>query len=396
MNNLNFLIKILLGIFFLQSATICYSQEEYEYVNISSWKWSDESNLVFYSNTMNKLQVYNNNAQTEENKKNNTWGSYTTWLQIPTIKGRSYTISFKVKNEHNPHEYKYKVWGKDKNGNTKEMWHEDDIYWGLIFQCNDRYGNRQEFCQYYDNESKYNSNYTLTSSYNSDTKRWSANQDIDIRTIKIEYDGDSNVMIYGGFGSTLLKTFYGTDGITWIGVKCGNASQILLTDFKFYRKTEFGAALPEITRAAEQIDKQNYSSAISILTRVLNTYKGAMPYYYRARAYIGGEYYKSAIEDCDKGLSYPCQQEQRENLYFLRGFSKLLSNDDTGISDMRLAGEIGMRFLRENNLLDYKVGQNKQSTSSALNGSRTNKRSRSGSKSSTSVNRAPQLRKTKK
>lgn len=395
MNNLNFLIKILLGIFFLQSATICYSQEEYEYVNISSWKWSDESNLVFYSNTMNKLQVFNNNAKTEENKKNNTWGSYTTWLQIPTIKGRSYTISFYVKNEHNPHKYKYKVWGKDKNGNTKEMWHEDDIYWGLIFQCNDRYGNRQEFDQYYDNESKYNSNYTLTSSYNSDTKRWSANQDIDIRTIKIEYDGDSNVMIYGGFGSTLLKTFYGTDGITWIGVKCGNAAQILLTDFKFYRKTEFGAALPEITRAAEQIDKQNYSSAISILTRVLNTYKGAMPYYYRARAYIGGEYYKSAIEDCDKGLSYPCQQEQRENLYFLRGFSKLLSNDDTGISDMRLAGEIGMRFLRENNLLDYKVGQNKQSTSSALNGSRTNKRSRSGSKSSTSVNRAPQLRKTK-
>ena len=395
MNNLNFLIKILLGIFYLQSATICYSQEEYEYVNISSWKWSDESNLVFYSNTMNKLQVFNNNAKTEENKKNNTWGSYTTWLQIPTIKGRSYTISFYVKNEHNPHKYKYKVWGKDKNGNTKEMWHEDDIYWGLIFQCNDRYGNRQEFDQYYDNESKYNSNYTLTSSYNSDTKRWSANQDIDIRTIKIEYDGDSNVMIYGGFGSTLLKTFYGTDGITWIGVKCGNAAQILLTDFKFYRKTEFGAALPEITRAAEQIDKQNYSSAISILTRVLNTYKGAMPYYYRARAYIGGEYYKSAIEDCDKGLSYPCQQEQRENLYFLRGFSKLLSNDDTGISDMRLAGEIGMRFLRENNLLDYKVGQNKQSTSSALNGSRTNKRSRSGSKSSTSVNRTPQLRKTK-
>lgn len=395
MNNYRFL-RSLLCIIMMLISSICYPQEEYEYVNISSWKWSSESNLVFYSNTMNKLQVFNNNAQTEENKKNKTWGSYTTWLQIPTIKGRSYTISFKVKNEHNPHEYKYKVWGKDKNGNTKEMWHEDDIYWGLIFQCNDRSGNRQEFDQYYDNERKYNSSYTLTSSYNSDTETWSANQDIDIRTIKIEYDGDSNVMIYGGFGSTLLKTFYGTDGITWIGVKCGNAAQILLTDFKFYRKTEFGAALPEITRAAEQIDKQNYSSAISILTRVLNTYKGAMPYYYRARAYIGGEYYKSAIEDCDKGLSYPCQQEQRENLYFLRGFSKLLSNDDTGISDMRLAGEIGMRFLRENNLLDYKVGQNKQSTSSALNGSRTNKRSRSGSKSSTSVNRAPQLRKTKK
>lgn len=395
MNNYRFL-RSLLCIIMMLISSICYPQEEYEYVNISSWKWSSESNLVFYSNTMNKLQVFNNNAQTEENKKKNTWGSYTTWLQIPTIKGRSYTISFKVKNEHNPHEYKYKVWGKDKNGNTKEMWHEDDIYWGLIFQCNDRSGNRQEFDQYYDNKREYNSSYTLTSSYNSDTETWSANQDINIRTIKIEYDGDSKVMIYGGYGSTLLKTFYGTDGLTWIGVKCGNAAQILLTDFKFYRQTEFGAALPEIAHAAELIDNKNYSSAISILTRVLNTYKGAIPYYYRARAYIGGEYYKSAIEDCDKGLSYPCQQEQRENLYFLRGFSKLLSNDDTGISDMRLAGEIGMRFLRENNLLDYKVGQNRQSTTSGFNRSQTNKSSKSGSKSSISANRTPQLRKTKK
>ena len=176
--------KIIFSIFLLFFTTIGYSQEENEYVNISSWKWSDEKNLLFYSNTMNKLQVYNNNAQTEENRKNKTWGSHTTWLQIPTIKGRSYTISFKIKNEHNPHEYKFKVWGKDKKGNLKEMWHEDDIYWGLIFQCNDRSGNRQEFDQYYDNKRKYNSSYTLTSSYNSDTEMWSANQDINIRTIK--------------------------------------------------------------------------------------------------------------------------------------------------------------------------------------------------------------------
>lgn len=389
MNKYNCFLRSTLCISLLMIAYVCYSQEEYEYVNTSSWKWSNNNELSFYSNSTNKLLVANNHAESTENKKNKTWGFYTTWLQIPTIKGRSYTISFKVKNEHNPHEYKYKVWGKDKNGNTKEMWHEDDIYWGLIFQCNDRYGNRQEFDQYYDNESKYNSNYTLTSSYNSDTKRWSANQDIDIRTIKIEYDGDSKVMIYGGYGSTLLKTFYGTDGLTWIGVKCGCAAQILVTDFKMHRQTDFGSVLPEILNAAELIDNKNYSSAVSKLTNVLNTYKGAIPYYYRARAYVGQEYYKSAIEDCNNALQYQCEIEQKNNIYFLRGFSKLLLNDDTGVTDMRQAGNLGMTFLRENDLLDYVPGQSKKPVS------RDSKNSNPKSSIiNRSTNRVPTLKKT--
>ena len=391
MNIINSLLRSTLCIILFLIAYVCYSQEEYEYVNVSSWKWSDESNLVFYSNTINKLQVYNNNAQTEENIKNKTWSSQTTWLQIPTIKGRSYTISFKVKNEHNPHEYKYKVWGKDKKGNLKEMWHEDDIYWGLIFQCNDRYGNPQEFDQYYNNKRKYNSSYTLTSSYNSDTETWSANQDINIRTIKIEYDGDSKVMIYGGYGSTLLKTFYGTDGLTWIGVKCGNAAQILLTDFKFYRQTAFGTALPTIIEASELIDKKDYSKAISKLTQVLNSYKGSLPYYYRARAYIGQEYYKSAIEDCNSALQYKCETELMNNIYFLRGFSKLLLNDDSGVTDMRQAGTLGMTFLRENDLLNYEPGKSNKASSSKNN---TSKRSKSGTINRSS-NRVPTLKKTK-
>ena len=156
------------------------------------------------------------------------------------------------------------------------------------------------------------------------------------------------------------------------------------------RQTDFGAALPEILNAAELIENKNYSTAISKLNHVLSSYRGAIPYYYRARAYVGQEYYKSAIEDCNSALQYQCEIEQRNNIYFLRGFSKLLLNDDTGVTDMRQAGNLGMTFLRENDLLDYVPGQSKKPVS------RDSKNSNPKSSIiNSSTNRVPTLRKTK-
>ena len=389
MNKYNCFLRSTLCISLLMIAYVCYSQEEYEYVNTSSWKWSNNNELSFYSNSTNKLLVANNHAESTENKKNNKWGSKMTWLEIPVAKGKSYTITFKIKNEHNPRYYKYKVMGVDRKGNPKEEWHETNIYWGLIFQCKDKYGKVEEFEQDYNNRRNVNSNYTYTSVYNSELGEWYPNADIEERTIKIEYDGASTVKIFFGYGSTLMKTFYNTYGLTWIGIKCGCAAQILVTDFKMHRQTDFGSVLPEILNAAELIDNKNYSSAVSKLTNVLNTYKGAIPYYYRARAYVGQEYYKSAIEDCNNALQYQCEIEQKNNINFLRGFSKLLLNDDTGVTDMRQAGNLGMTFLRENDLLDYVPGQSKKPVS------RDSKNSNPKSSIiNRSTNRVPTLKKT--
>lgn len=232
-----------------------------------------------------------------------------------------------------------------------------------------------------------NNGYTYTSSKNSDVATWASNSDIDTRTFKIEYDGSSTVKIYGGYGATLLKTFYNTDGLNWIGIRCGSAAQILVTNFKMYRQTDYGAVLPEIIYASELIDKENYSYAVSKLTNVLNTYKGALPYYYRARAYLGQDYCRSAIDDCNSGLSYYCEKELKENLHFIRGFSKLSLKDDTGVDDMRNAGEIGMRFLRENGLSDYVPGQSNKTPTTK------NKSSNSGTVNR-STNHIPTLKKT--
>lgn len=368
-----------------------YSQEEYEFVNTSSWRWSNNSDLQYYSNSTSLLHIYNNIAESIENKKNKTWSAEIAWLQIPIAVGKAYTITFRVKNESDPRHYKYKVWGVDKKGKPKEMWHESSIYWGLIFKCDLNIAGEQVFEINYSNSKKMNNSFTYTTVYDSDSKRWQASADIDTRTIKIDYDGNHTVKIYTGYGETLMKTIPNTKGLTWIGVKCGSAANIHISNFTFKRKTDFGVVLPSIVRATEDIENKNYSSAISLLTSVINTYyQGAIPYYYRARAYIGSEKYKSAIEDCDKGLLYSCDKELKEHLFFLRGFSKIMLNDDNGIPDMKQAGEIGLRFLQENNLLEYKI-DNKVTQ----NNHNESQIKRTSSKLSHSSNRIPVLKKTK-
>ena len=387
-NNIYF--RLIICLCFLTTTTICYSQEEYEDVYISSWKWTNNDELKYYSNSINKLQVYNYNALTRENKKDNTWPSKLVWLSIPIEGSKAYTITFNIKNEHNPRYYKYKVWGKDKKGNLKEEWHNTNIYWGVMFEHEDKYGSEQVYTINYNNENGMNFGYTYTSVNYSDSKIWQPAQDIETRTIKIEYDGRSTAKIYTGYGQTLTKTFYNTKGLTRIGIKLGPASQILVTNFKFHRQTAYGAALPEINRAHKEIQDKRYNNAIAILTKVIETYKGALPYLYRAQAYFGNENYNSAIEDCYTGLYFSEQKETKDFFNFIIGISKLCLNDDTGVEDLRLAGEKGLSFLRENNLLDYKPGQNTSQDKRNVSHSR-----KIDSKSLRSSNRIPLLKKNK-
>ena len=393
-SSMYYFMRFFLSFLMMFFACNCYSSEdeEYEYVNTSSWKWSYNSDLKYYSNSTEKLQVFNNNAVSIEDEKNNKWSSKNVWLDIPVEEGKAYTITFHIKNENNPRYYKYKVWGKDKKGVLKEKWHETDIYWGLMFQGEDKYGGKQEYYIYYDSKRNVNEKYTYTSVYDSDNRTWRGNVDIETRTIKVTYDGVSVVKLYSGYGESLMKTINQTKGLTKIGITCGSAAQILVTDFKFLRQTAFGKVLPEIARAVEQIENKNNSSAISILTNVLSSYKGATPYYYRARAYLGSDYYKSAIDDCNNGLTFDCSKELKEKFYFVRGLSKLMLKDDSGVSDMRQGGEVGMRFLRENDLLDYKPGQKVQLSQENRNRSQPN---RTNNKTLQSANRTPVLKKTK-
>ena len=380
------IIRFAICIGFLMNVSLAYSQDEYENVNTSSWKWTNNSELHYFSNTINKLHVFNKHAESKENLKKNIWSCKTTWLKIPNDKGKAYTIKFTARNENDPLNYKIQVLGKDKNGNSKEMWHNSDIYWGIDFQYDDNSQNSKDFEVFFCNKAKkIKGSYNHTTTRNTD-QEWRICSDIMYKTFRVEYDGFSKLEIFQNNSNYPVKTIYNCNGLNWIGISCGCAAQIIVDSFSFKRKTPLATAMPEISNASELIKSGNYSEVIKKMTKILESYKGPLPYYYRARAYLGQDYCRSAIDDCDSGLSYYCEKELRENLYFIRGFCKLSLKDDTGVDDMRNAGEIGMRFLRENGLSDYIPGQSNKTPTTK------NKSSNSGTIKH-STNRIPTLKK---
>lgn len=149
----------------------------------------------------------------------------------------------------------------------------------------------------------------------------------------------------------------------------------------------------ELKEAVDLIDKKDYNNAIRKLTGLIRINEDPILYYFRARAYIGQEYYNSAINDCNSALQFQCDYKLKSNIHFLRGLSKILMNDLTGVNDMRMAGERGIRFLQENNLINYVPDDTKeQSHNNKASGKSGKTKSRSTNRTSNSV---PTLKKTK-
>ena len=232
-----------------------------------------------------------------------------------------------------------------------------------------------------------NNSHTYTSYHTTVNKEWRPCPDIDKRKIRIEFDGNETVYIYEGNGDNLVKIFEHTLGISTIEVKCGNAARVIVSNFQMKRQTDLAVAPKTLERAIDLIEKKNYKQAIITLTQLIRCIEHPVPYYYRAKAYAGDESYKSAIEDCNNALKFQCDYKLKADIHFVRGFCKIALNDDSGVNDMRMAGDRGMKFLRENGLLNYMPKQSKKATTTK------NKSSNSGTVNR-STNRIPTLKKT--
>ncbi|MBQ0141729.1 MAG: hypothetical protein KBT06_02840 [Prevotellaceae bacterium] len=373
-------------------------------MNTSSWKWSSVDKLKFYGNSTVKLDVLNEVAETDENIKNGRWHFWTTWMYCSSIGNRACTITFNAKNARNPRTHKFKTYKPDGT----EVWYNDssskrggeNLYWGISLDVNNTYGGQASFsinyCNQYYQDNSYP--YTSTESYNSESQKWSDISDREVRQFKIVYDGISTIKFYANDGNELIKTFTNVKGISRIGIEVGTASNIVVTDFKVLRKSDYGLAKPEIDRAIQEYNKENYSSTISIISRVLDSYKAAFPYYIRGRAYSSNKYNKAAVDDFTTALSYSCDAELRRNIYFNRGICRLLLDDyDNGVADMRNAGEEGKAFLKEYNLENYQPGQRKASSAGSRSnsgGGSSTPQLKKGNSSSNSNNSTPALRKT--
>lgn len=339
-------------------------EEEWEIVDISKLSWRMSSDVSVYTNTPYHLSIANKVAETKEDKKNNRWHYESASLDIVWNETRKYEISFRIQNNNNkPSSYKYKVYEKTKKGKLKEEWHNKDIYWGFIISVNNSSGGTSTFYQYYSDRKTYNRSYTYTDARNSE-QDWGPCVDLAIRTVKIVYDG-SNILLYAGKGETLIKTFHNAKSVACIKIVAGTAANVEVTNVQFKRQTDYGRVKPLIEKAQNELEKEEFATASRTLTDVIDSYnyKNAFVYTLRAWAYASLDLYQSAIADCTTALTY---DSTYEHAYYIRGICKIGLNDDTGVTDLRKAGQEGIVLLREYGLYDY-YPSNKQSQQNSRN-----------------------------
>lgn len=139
-----------------------------------------------------------------------------------------------------------------------------------------------------------------------------------------------------------------------------------------------------IQKAWEYIDNESFSSALAILNELIKTEDSYRNYYCRANAYFGLKDYNAAIQDCNKALSYNISSNNANIIRYLRGLCFfMLNNIESGISDMRNAGEDGAKFLEE-----YAKEQSSQKV-------QTNSQNRKNNKTTRQNRSTPILKKTK-
>lgn len=364
-----------------------FSQEEWEDMNISSWRWSINEHLTCYgdNNRPSKLDVINRVAETDEDIRNNRVSFYTAWMNCQSIGDRPCVITFSAKNDRSPL-MAYTTY--KPNGTEVSHKRGENLYWGVTIQASSQYGGTSEYTINYGN--KYNTYYNSSSiiSNNSDDGTWKEVRNRDVIEFTITYGGNA-INIYDD-GANLKKTLYNVNGISWIGINVGTASNIVVKDFHVLRQSDYGMAKDEIDKAIQAYNDHDYSGAISIVSRVLNYYKAALPYHLRGEAFHKKDLYKAAIDDYTSALSYPCNTELRNDIYIARGLARGAMNDiDNAVSDLRNAGEEGLALLKELGLDDYQPGQQRSSSG-------TPQLKKGGNSSSpSSSQRTPILQKTK-
>lgn len=339
---------LLLFIFFLPLSL--FAQSEWEDATPSGLKWDIDLKLSWYNTTLTNLKVANLIPETKEDKKNKKWRSYNAELNYQIKESRPFEITFDVTNLNNRADYKYAVYdGK------KKKWHSKEIYWGYEIGVNTTSGSTQYFTRNYSD--KKSDSYHHTSYTDTDSRGWSSYYGGKSHSIKIEYNGDHTIKVFDN--GTLVKTFYNSKSICYLGFKVGTAALVQATNLKIRRKSNYGMAKPKIDEAMSKMQKQEWYNAARDLSYVIGTlrYTDYSVYYTRGVAYAMQENYRTAIEDFSKALNLTgLTSEQREGAYYVRGLCRASIGDDECVNDMRKAGQDGKIWLRENQLEDYIVG----------------------------------------
>lgn len=333
---MNVLKRISIILTLILASTNLFSQTEWVSENKDMFKWSPNSNVKIYANSLSGLAFWNYHALTKENKKYNKWHKEGIEMSIPSVlnTGRPWKISFDISNANNkPHSKKYRVFDHNNRG----KWHKGNIYWGFEINAKFSIYSTSSYHKYYCNLS-YASGLR---SYDSETKRWSNDRFSSGRSISIESNGSNTISVYED--GILLHSLNATE-LSSITVYAGNAAYVKVDNFKVQSQTIYGKVKPHLDAARMQLNKKNYLGAVEYYTKAIKAgYKNYDIYYRRATAYYTAEFYVNAIDDYTNALSY----KKTEEAYLYRGLSKMQRNDNSCLEDLNRGGTKGQALARE-------------------------------------------------
>lgn len=332
-----FLIKVLV------SLTCCIpvisSAQHYESVDLSRFKWSLNNRLQFTSPSLSELYIWNYNAETKDNLRNNRWQGENLTLNLNWSQAYRWKISFKITNLHDEYKSQYKVY--DSKGRPK--WHQSNIYWGYVVTVN----NTRSYTKYFSSENYVTSMNDAT--WDSDNPSWRPihHPYNDGYLVTIEYDGKNNITVSTGLGNKETHTFYNANTLTSISICAGPAANVHVTELSMERKTVSDEAEELLFKGRIQHRNENYLGCIESCTKAISLgYKEYQAYYFRGLSYYHEGFYKKAIDD----LTVVLRMKNDSAAYLYRGLSKLALNDRSGMEDIKRAGKKGREIMEKHNI----------------------------------------------
>lgn len=354
---LNLSTYIFIVILFVSNVSNGQDDEIWEafYVEFSPWEISTDSNLKCYQNSKKYVNFINLNHPSDSEIKNNEWSSKGVWIRTADIE-EPLEVEFTIQNESSPLN---SVLLNKSNGS--QAYYYGNKYWNLGFEYLTTWNKFKTYSINYSYSKHPNSYSTYNScsiSDDGDQGEWYVIKGEPKRTFKILFE-DGEIKLYEN--NSLQKIILGVEKIKYIEVDAGPGTKLLISDTSCKKKTIYGRALPYLNRASQSFEQKNYMSVANEMTTAINKgLKCYETYLFRAIAYYFQECYMSAIEDLD--LAINCSKNNKESAYYYRGLSRLALEDEYGINDLKCGGQEGLVFLRENNLINYIPGQNKEET----------------------------------
>lgn len=335
-------LKFLVAPMLLLVSTFLHAQSEWENIDLKSFKWSTNPNVVTYSSSLEELVFWNNNAEIDANRYSDTyWSSQYITMKLNFRESRPWVISFTITNENNdPYHYDFETY--DVNGKMRR--HKGHVFWGFQINVDCESGSKTKGIYYRHNNDRPWISYKPDIN-KSDSWGWSQLYDDKFpRTIEIKFDGDRCIEIYDNGQKNTYGYFYDYTQVSSLTILGGPAAGIRVTDFNIKRQTLYAEAKEDYISGNIKYNRKEYwDSTIDYSKAIEKGYEDYEIYYRRAFAYYSVEFYNNAIEDFTKALSY----KSTEDAYFYRGLAKLAKNDISGIEDLKKGGSQGQALVRE-------------------------------------------------